>query len=46
MCPVTWGDLMLFPGGLQGARRGAHFLGPHVMVKHTVAGLLGRQEQA
>lgn len=46
VCPVTWGDLMLFPGGLQGARRGVHFLGPHVMVKHTGAGLLGRQEQA
>lgn len=44
VCPVTRGFDAL-SGGLQGAGCGEHFLAPHVMVKHTVACLLGRQER-
>ena len=37
-CPVTWGDSMLSPGGLQGARRGEHFLGTRLARSETGAG--------
>lgn len=37
-CPVIWGDSMFFPRGFRGARHREHFLGPHVMVKHTAHG--------